>query len=386
MRRIIGFAMVIGLALGMSPAMRATASPAPGDTNPLGSLSWLPDNANEKAQVPAGRFRLVVTYDRSLNASGQPASLLGKGPFGAKFFAASDVKMTNHSARVTDLKTVTGRPEADTLDQTVMGVAGDVRDGACSNLGGATFSQAYSTTRSFFFPGSTVYTPISAPGTCESVDSSIEIRDASGNVVGYQTTVTNHVPGFWIEVDWPTHDLTVPVINQPIFGGRQQAEIFYGSYFDTGGENGNWYQVADTTGTSKSVGSPGQYDITFSLTANPGAGGPPPVGGASDPCNSLGPPSQAGTWADVKVQVPQGTTKAVFKLFPHGDWDLRVIDPEGRIGDNGLFIGSEETETIPQAGANNIPDLVPGEFTIRGCNPSGETTVNGAVILTPHKS
>lgn len=383
MRKFLGFTTVIGLALGLLPAASGTAgaSPVGGDTNPLGSLYWLPDNANEKGSVPANRYRLVVAYDRSLNAAGQPTPLLGKGPFGVKFTAASDITMTNHSTRVTDLKSVTGRPEADVLDQNAMGVAGDVRDGACSKVTEPTFSQAYSTTRSFFFPGQTPYAPVSAPGTCETVDSSVEVRDANDVVVGFQTTVTNHVPGFWIEVNWPEHALTVPVLNQPLFGGRQQAEVFYGSFFDTGGDNGNWYQVADTTGTSTSVGSPGQYDYTFTLTANPGAGSNP-LG--SDPCNSLGAPSQAGTWADVKVQVPQGTTKAVFKLFFHGDWDLRVIDPLGRIGDNGFFVGSEETETVPTAGSGNIPTLEPGEFTIRGCNPSGEPTIRGAVILTPH--
>jgi hypothetical protein len=362
------------------------ASPAPGDTNPLGSLSWLPDNANEKSQVASGRSRLIVVYDRSLNATGQPTNLLGKGTFGAKFFAASDVTMVGHSARVTDLKSVTGQPQADQLDQVFMGVAGDLRDGECSKLGQPTFSAAYSTTRSFLHPGSTAYTPISGVGTCERVDTSTPVTDGAGNITGYQTTVTNFVPGFWIDVVWPDHNVTVPVINLALAGGKQQAEIFYGAAFDTGGENAAWYTAADTTGTSVSVGSPGQYDISFSMTANPGAGGPPLTGG-SDPCSSLGPPgSPAGTWADIKVQIPQGTTKAVFKLFPHGDWDLVVIDPDGRIATNGFFVGSEETETVPQAGGGNIPDLVPGEFTVRGCNPSGEPTVRGAVILTPHTS
>ncbi len=384
MRRSIGFALVVGLTFGMTTAVTApvAASPAGGDTNPLGSLSWLPDNANEKSEVGAGRSRLVVVYDRSLNATGQPAALLGKGPFGAKFFAASDVTMVAHSPRLTDLKTVTGQSQADQLDQVVMGVAGDVRDGACSNLGQGTFSAAYSTTRSFFHSGTTPYAPISGVGTCERVDSSVASLDGAGSVTGYVTRVTTFVPGFWIDVVWPEHNQTVPAVGQ-LLGGRQQAEIFYGSFFDTGGENGDWYEVADTTGTSTSVGSPGQYDITFSLTANPGAGSNPL--NSSDPCSSLGPPaSPPGTWADIKVNIPPGTTKAVFKLFPHGDWDLIVIDPQGRRATNGFFVGSEETETVPSSGSGNIPDLVPGEFTVRGCNPGGEPTVRGAVILTPH--
>ncbi len=386
MRRSIGFALVVGLALGLSPAVTtpAAASPAGGDTNPLGTLTWIPDNANEKSQVAAGRSRLMVVYDRSLNATGQPTSLLAKGPFGAKFFAASDVTMVAHSPRLSDLKTVTGQPQADQLDQVVMGVAGDVRDGDCGKLGQPTFSAAYSTTRSFFHPGATPYAPISGVGTCERVDSSVASVDGSGNTTGYQTTVTNFVPGFWIDVVWPEHNQSVPVFGQ-LFGGRQQAEIFYGSFFDTGGENGDWYRVGDTTGTSTSVGTPGQNDITFSMTANPGAGSHPL--NSSDPCSSLGPPvSPPGTWSDIKVNIPEGTTKAVFKLFPHGDWDLIVIDPNGRRTTNGFFVGSEETETVPASGSGNIPDLVPGEFTVRGCNPAGEPTIRGAVILTPHIS
>ncbi|HYH44128.1 MAG TPA: hypothetical protein VEG34_00450 [Thermoanaerobaculia bacterium] len=385
MKRSISFALVVGLALGLTPAVatQAAASPAGGDTNPLGSLSWLPDNANEKSQVVSGNSRLVVVYDRSLTAAGQPTNLLGKGPFGAKFFAASDVTMVGHSPRLSDLKTVTGQAQADQLDQVVMGVAGDVRDGACSKLDQPTFSAAYSTTRTFFHQGATPYAPISGVGTCERVDSSVASMDGDGNVTGYVTRVTTSVPGFWIDVVWPEHNQTVPLVGQ-LFGGRQQAEIFYGSFFDTGGEDGDWYEVGDTTGTSTSVGSPGQYDITFSLTANPGAGSHPL--NSTDPCSSLGAPSQPGTWADIKVQVPTGTTKAVFKLFPHGDWDLVVIDPTGRRATNGFFVGSEETETVPQAGGGNIPDLVPGEFTIRGCNAAGEPTVRGAVILTPHTS
>jgi hypothetical protein len=377
--------LVVGLALGLTPAVTsaAAASPAGGDTNPLGSLSWLPDNANEKSQVAAGRSRLVVVYDRSLNAAGQPTTLLGKGPFGAKFFAASDVSMVDHSPRVSDLKTVTGQPQADQLDQVVMGVAGDVRDGACSLLGQPTFSAAYSTTRAFFHQGATPYAPISGVGTCERVDSSVASMDDAGNTIGYLTTVTNFVPGFWIDVVWPEHNQDVPLAGR-LVGGHQQSEIFYGSFFDTGGEDGDWYEVGDTTGTSTSVGAPGHYDITFSLTANPGAGSHPT--NSNDPCSSLGAPSQPGTWADIKVNVPPGTTKAVFKLFPHGDWDLIVIDPDGRRATNGYFVGSEETETVPSSGGGNIPDLVPGEFTIRGCNAAGEPTVRGAVILTPHSS
>jgi hypothetical protein len=385
MRRIIGFTMVVGLMLGLSPAMTtaAAASPAGGDTNPLGTLSWLPDNAIEKPQVGQGRSRLVVVYDRSLNATGQPANLLAKGPFAAKFFAASDVTMVAHSPHLSDIKTATGQPQADPVDQAFLGVAGDVRDGACSKLGQPTFSAAYSTTRSFFHAGANAYAPISGVGTCERVDSSVPVTDGSGNITGYQTRVTNFVPGFWIDVVWPEHNQTVPVFGQ-LFGGRQQAEVFYGALFDTAGQDGEWYETGDTTGTSTSVGSPGQYDITFSLTANPGAGSHPT--NSSDPCSSLGPPSQPGTWTDLKVNIPAGTTKAVFKLFPHGDWDMVVFDPNGRRATAGFFTGSEETETVPSAGAGNIPDLVPGEFTIRGCNAAGEPTIRGAVILTPHTS
>lgn len=383
MRRTLVMSSVLALLVGGGSLARvASASPVAGDTNPIGTLRWIPDNANEKISVPGGQFRLVVVYDRSLNATGGAVPLLGKGPFGAKIFTGSlaDFRMVGHSPSVSALKEATGQTQVDAVDQVATSVAGDVRDGACSKLGTPSFSAAYSTSRTFFLPGTTPYVPISGGGTCERVDSSTALRDANQNILGYSTSVTAFAPGFWINVTWP--DRTDPS-GSGLFGGKFQPEVFYGALYDTQGEDGEWYETGDAQGTSKSVGGPGTYDYTFTFTANPGAGG---VNGG-DVCNSVGPPtSPAGTWMDIPVTIPEGTTKAVFKLFPHGDWDLRTIEPGGTIGDAGFIAGFEETETVPSSGGGNITTLTPGTFTMRACNTTGETSVMGAVILTPHLS
>ena len=366
--------VALALTLTVMPAS-GSASPIADDTpygredNALGTLRWLPRNAIEKPA--ANQFRLVVVYDGSLNDAGQPIPMKAKGAFGVKIFTTSvlDLKMKGHSAKVSDLRQFTGQsgipPQ---VDESFAGLAGDVRDGACSKLStpGA-FSQAYSTSRQFFFPGTTPYQPISAPGTCETVDASVEVRDANGNLTGFNTTVTNHVPGFYVDFEWPTRPL-------PQLGGsRFLAEVWYGGAYDSSGDPGPFPNGVDASGASKSVGSPGDYDATYSFTANPGGAGPA--------CTDWGVPDQAGTWADVTVNVPAAAKKVTFKLFPKGDWDIIVLDPDGTKGIAGNWMGSDEQLVVPASGANNIPELIPGNFTFRGCNFSGEQTVMGAVII-----
>jgi hypothetical protein len=371
MRKIRVSLMILPLVIGALGAAPSEASPQGGDTNPLGTLRWLPNNANEKASVPAGQYRLTVVYDRSLDSTGKPVAMLGNGAFGLKVFTPSvaDFRMASHSSHVDSLEQTTGQPQIAPVDQAFVGVSGDTRDGACSKVGTPVFSAAYSTTRTFVFPGTTPYAAINGPGACEVVDSSTPVAG------GFNTTVTTFAPGFWINVTWP--DRTLP---SSLGGNKWEADVFYGALYDSEGEDGDFYTTADSQGTSTDVGSPGDYTATHVFSANPGAGGGTPVS-SGDACNSLGPPSsQAGSWADWKFTIPAGAKKAVFKLFPHGDWDLRVLSPDDEVADAGYFVGFEESITVP---GNAIPSLTPGaEYTVRACNTTGEPSILGAVIIT----
>lgn len=365
-------AALVALALAVPASASQLEVPAPStpyglETNPLGTVKWLPGNANE---TPAGGAnRLIVVHDYSLNEAGQQVPLLAKGTFGVKFIPLGpDPRMVAHSPKITSLDDVTGRSEIGPVDQAFMGVAGDVRQSACSLAGTPAFSAAYTTTRTFFHPGTAPYVPVTAPGTCEVVDSSTAVTNQAGETTGFTTRVTNHVPGFWIDVTWASR--SVPGAGNGYLG----PELYYGSAYDTGGENGAWYATADSTGQSVSTGPPGDYTQWFTFTANPGAIGAPCPGTPGVT------PAPAGTWQDHKITVPSNATQVVFRLFPHGDWDLQVEDPDGLVGTSGNF-GVSEQETVPASGTGNIGTLTPGEFTMRGCNYAGEQVVKGAVII-----
>jgi hypothetical protein len=154
------------------------------------------------------------------------------------------------------------------------------------------------------------------------------------------------------------------------------ADVWYSTFYDDDGTDGEFYAVGDTTGSSSSTGSPGDYDYVFSFAAEPGS-----FGDGACPAFPSVPALARDAHEDVKVQIPAGAKKVTFKLFPKGDWDLRVIDPDGTQGDSGAFGGLDETETVPSTGAGNILALVPGEFTMRACNYSGEPETFGAVII-----
>lgn len=364
-------ALVAALGAAPASAVRAPSTPYGMESNPLGTIHWLPANANET--TPAGVDRLVVVYDQSIDeATGDTIPLLAKGPFGVKFFTSSpDPRMVGHSASITSLDDVDANLAP--ADPAFMGVAGDVRDGDCAKAGTEAFSAAYSTTRSFFHPGETVYEPISAPGTCEVVDDSQPVLDANGALIGYNTTVTNHVPGFWIDVNWPTRDVSVPVFGS-LSSGYLMGELWYGSLFDTAGEDGEWYAVADTTGQSTSIGGPGDYDQVLSFTANPGGLGPS--------CTAYPQvPDVEDTFDEVKIDVPAEATKVTFRLFPKSDWDLIVLNPLGEKKISGDSLGFDEQVVAPATGSQNFPELAPGEYTMRACNFSGETTIVGGVII-----
>jgi hypothetical protein len=342
--RKMAIPLVLVALAALTPVGTASAAPAGPETNPVGTLRWLPDNTNEKPA--AGLNRLVVIYDRSLNSAGKPSALLAKGAFGLKIATTSpDLRMKGHSPAVGSIEDAGGPAE---LDELFVAVEGDIRDGACSNVGTAGFSAAFTSTRTFLHQGSSPYTAQSGPGACEVVDSS---TPANG---GFQTRVTTHVPGFWIDVEWPVHDET---------GGQLLPEVWYEAIFDTGGESGDFYETSDTAGSSKSISVPGLYDLSFTATAVPGGFGAPT-------CPGLGPDAPAGTYQDFKFTPPAGTKKVVIELYPKLDWDMKVIDPEGNHTNSGENPGTKESAMLT---------VVPGEYTVRACNWAGEPTVFGSV-------
>ncbi len=374
MRRAATIALVLAAFAAAVPAgaSQLTDSPYGREDNALGTLRWLPKNAIEKPA--ANQFRLVVVYDYSLDADGKPtAPLKTKGTFGVKFFTTSqaDFAMKGHSAKVGDLNTLTGQTLPAQANETAAGVYGDVRDGACAKAGTPAFSAAYTTTRQFVHAGSTPYAPVSAQGICEKVDSSTAIVDADGNVTGFDTRVTNHVPGFYIDVTWPTR--TVPVAGGP---GRLIPEVWYGTAYDANGDGTIFPNGVDNSSSSKSVGIPGDYNATFAFTANPGAIG---IECVNTEGNNQ---SFPGTYQDVKFTVPATAKKVTFLLFPKGDWDLKVINPDGTTRVSGNFAMNEQVFAPGSGtGTNYFAELIPGEYTIRACNFAGEPNTFGAVII-----
>ncbi len=231
------------LLASMIPLGTAEAAPAGPETNPLGTLSWLPPNSREGSQVPDGLVRLVVVYDRSLDAEEKPSDLLANGAFGLKIAAnGADLRMKGHSPSVGSIDDA-GGSQFGPLDEVLLGVEGDVRDGACSKVGTPAFSAAFSTSKSFFHSGTTPYQPQKGPGACEVVDIS------TPGTGGFQTTVTTHVPGFWIDVELPEGQASSD-------GEAFHHEIWYAAAYDTEGESGDFYETSDTAGQSRSVGDP----------------------------------------------------------------------------------------------------------------------------------
>ena len=377
MRKSALVVAALALTLAIVPAV-GSASPV-GDSTPygrednaIGTLRWLPRNANEKP-TGANVSRLVVVYDTSRDEAGASIPLKAKGAFGVKMFTTNqvDVKMKGHSAKVGDLNTFTGQSLPAQANETAIAVYGDVRDGACSKAGTPAFSAAYSTTRTFFHAGSTPYAPVTAPGVCEIVDSSTEVRDASGQLLGFTTTATNHVPGFYVDVEWATRTVTGGLATN----AHLLAEIWYGAAYDSAGDPGPFPNGVDTTGASKSVGSPGDYDAVYTFTANPGGTGAACVDTTG---SDIGAP---GSWMDVKIQVPADAKKLTFSLFPKGDWDLKIIDPDGTERVSGWAGGFREQVIAPGSGSQAFPEIIPGEYTMRACNFTGEMSTFGAVII-----
>jgi hypothetical protein len=92
--------------------------------------------------------------------------------------------------------------------------------------------------------GSAPYQAQSGPGACEVVDSSAPI---SG---GFQTVVTTHVPGFWIDIELPAGAPSAASIEE------MHHEIWYAAVYDTEADSGEFYETSDAAGQSRSVGDP----------------------------------------------------------------------------------------------------------------------------------
>lgn len=223
------------LLLGLVIPGTSQARPAGPYTNPLGTLQWLPDYASEKPRPDT--HRLVVVYDWSMNQAGKPSGLLAKGAFAVKVATTSpELRMVDHSPGVQVLGLP---PVTNAVDQYVMALEGDVRDGSCALAGEPGFSEAYSYTRTFMHDGSQTYTPTQGPGICEELVSSIR----QGN--GFLTKVTTHVPGFWIDVAWPKRN-----------GGRVLPQVWYEALYDSQRDDGSNLLTVNAAGASSNVSEP----------------------------------------------------------------------------------------------------------------------------------
>lgn len=214
----------------LMPSSAAGASPAGPESNPVGTLRWLPANTNEGSEVPTGLRRLVVIYDRSLTQAGKPGDLLAQGAFALKVAATGNLRMADWSPRISPVDN-----GISTLENLHASITGDVRDGDCSTVESASFSSAFSTTRTFMHSGTVPYEAHNGPGACEVVEASTKVGG------GFQTRVTTYVPGFWIDVELPS---------------TGSPTVWYTAAFDTEGQSGPFYRTADSVGSSKSITTP----------------------------------------------------------------------------------------------------------------------------------
>jgi hypothetical protein len=264
------------------------------------------------------------------------------------------VQMVGHSPFVTTLETL-GFPGD--VSRAFAGVAGDVRDADCADAGTDAFSAAYSTTR-------TVAAPYE-PQDCETIDETI--IDGEGEVIGH--VVTTHVPGFWVDLEWPLAASALETTP-----GHALPEVWYGAVYDTDGTaTGDWYTEVDDAGQSASVFSPGQYLEVFSLSATPG-------GMAEPECHAWIPENVPNSFDQITLTVSDeqvatlqaaGAKGFTVALYPKLDWDLFVDAPGGQSGSAGNFVAHESIDFPLRA----------GDYRIRGCNFAGEPEVHGAVVV-----
>jgi hypothetical protein len=241
MKRIALAATVLSL-FAMSAPIAGAAAPT--DTNPIGSLRYLPSGTNE--QPAAGATRLVVVFsDGSIEAgTGAAVALAANGPFGVRFSGVvvtatgpAVPTMVGHSQPMDDVKSASSNMAPDAINGAIAGVAGDTRDGACSKVGTPSFLYAYSKTRT-----ETTTQPY-APVPCERIDSAIPIMSGT-SITGWTTTITKFTPGFWIDLTGvPTATWT-------------NAVLHYGAVYDTEGQSGEFYTTSDEAGSASLVGGP----------------------------------------------------------------------------------------------------------------------------------
>lgn len=353
---ILALTAAAALTLGLVPATGAVASlgfpaleaaapePVP-ETNPIGTMKWLPVVANER---PTGfqNFRLVVLYDHSLDPdTGEPTDLQADGPWGMKVASNSvtdstgllpAIKLVGHSEHVSSLDDAGLPPELEAVDRAFMGLAGDVRDGDCANVADgdpSDLSYAYSTT--FTLPGDV------AAADCQVVKSQ-QTDPQTGEVIS--TTITEYVPGFWFDVNWP--------YETDLLGGggdgHTLSELWYGAMPGFNDSDPTAFAEATETGLGETLRGPGDYierHILSDSDPNP-----------EFPCDGSG-----HTVPFTVPAVPKGAKGIQADLYPLGDWDLQISgDASGESGN------SHVSESV------RILKVSEGQaFDIEGCNFSG---------------
>ena len=95
MRKLLPLcAVLLGTTFLSAPASSDPMTPYGREDNAIGTLRWLPANANP-ADKPSGAntHRLVVVYDFSISDTGAQIPLKVKGPFGVKMFTTSQADL-----------------------------------------------------------------------------------------------------------------------------------------------------------------------------------------------------------------------------------------------------------------------------------------------------
>ena len=355
-RKLLYAALAAGLVLGVAAAPSAALVPggssAPQgvlETNPIGTMSWLPVVANESPSG-AGVFRLVVAYDHSIDPdTGEPTELIADGPWGMKLFsnsaADSDgnvpaITLVGHSPHTASLQDDGAPPE---LDRAFIGLSGDVNDGDCAALeDGDPSDLSYAYTTTFTLPGDV------APEPCQVVDGQ-EVDPETAEILS--TTITEYVPGFWFDVKWP-YETDKAGSGGP---GHTLSEIWYGAMPGFSTSDPTTFTEATETGTGQTLRGPGDYIHRETLEDSE----PNPT--VLEAC--------PGTGTTVEFTVPAAPEQADginISLYPTGDWDLIVTDEFGNVETSGNFHLNESL---------NIPGASEGDvYDIEGCNFAGGPT------------
>lgn len=347
-RNVLVSAAVAALTFGFTAAPQTTATSPGGalQTNPIGSMRWLPVVANE-SPAGFGIDRLVVVYDGSLDAvSGDAIDLIADAGYGMKLFSNSvtdsagneppAITLEGHTPWVTTLEGL-GAPAG--TDAAFAGMAGDVTDGDCANLDASdpegSLSYAYSTTY-------TVDGDVNAEA-CQVIESQATDPD-TGAVVS--TTITEYVPGIWFDVKWPMETDPAGSGGQ----GHSLSEVWYGAIPGYSTDDPTTWQEAGESGFSETIR--GQSDVFFTTTLQD----PEPNPTVLEACPTTG------HTVEVEIPTPPPGAKVVHvDLYPQGDWDLTVVDQTGTSTQSGNFIVNERV-TVPATA---------GTIEVEGCNFAG---------------